>query len=214
MKAGGNGADDAKITPLPTECTDGWSLTHITLILGEDYNQATSVLRSPAGVHQVRLLTPFFTNMRTAFDLVHEVVVNNILRAPHPPIFDGCPEQNSTPQDVVQHTWTPNDLSQLLSPPDNAFNHGHNVRHFHHGKHGKVRLGSPELEPMLPPPIVLAHDKLKVVAKAAGAEESGALFLYPEGHGMGFHTNLDNEQSNKKIRGFSDWLIRSVACHF
>ena len=249
----GTEENNAQITPLPVDGTDGWSLTHMTLIHGEDYNQATSVLRAPAGVHQVRLLTPHLSQLRYTFDVAYEVAMNVVgnhqRRGPcgpngpngppnnepnngpngqppnGPPNHDpntppngpniqngppngppfggrfGCTmEKYSVSPENAAHAHVPEDLAQLLNPPATAFEHGIGVRHFHTGKRGKARLGSPELEPNLPPPLVLAHDKLKAIAKDAGVEESGALFLYPEGHGMGFHTNLDNEQSGRTIR--------------
>ena len=201
LPAGG----DAKLTPLPTEGTDGWSLTHMTLVQGEDYNQATSVLRSPAGVHQVRLLTPLLTDLRRTFEVAYDVAKHHFFSRPLPKdVFGGVERYNGSPDDA----WVPEDLAQLLSPPDDAFSKGHMMRHFHPMKRGKIRLGAPEMAPILPTPLVLTHDKLKVIACAAGVQESGALFLYPEGHGMGFHTNLDNEQTKRTIRMY---LVRNAA---
>ena len=46
----------------------------------------------------------------------------------------------------------------------------------------------------LPPQIQVVHENIKAIVNESGTEESGPLFLYAAGHGMGWHTNLDNEE--------------------
>lgn len=168
------------------------SATMITRIDGQDYNNQDSELRR-SWVKTIQASSvPFFAKMIKPSEELLTIVNNHVFTE------EGI---NHHINKFLSNTCAPQTIDEFLCPLfDNMYHHMSYVRH----QEKRIILENPDFKDLILPTEFLGSNVY---------EMSGHFYHYPNGHGMGWHTNLTQLEVRPSL-GFRCYFVRTTGGTF